>query len=379
MNKNQKIVWWVVGIVVVIGLVWWGISKNGGSGNVIKIGFIGPLTGDAAAYGEPFQNTVQLAVSEINAAGGIGGKQIQMIYEDDQCDGTAGANAVQKLVNVDGVQTIVGSMCSGSTIAGVPISAAGKVVLFSPGASSPKLTGISPYFFRDIPSDNMQGKVDADTAYTKENWHTVAVIQEETDYAQGVGGAFTQSFQADGGKVISQGFPTGATDFRSILTTLRSQNPDALFVDTQDPPSTSRILDQLAELGWKPHIIINDATSGDVPTLTKYAAQLNGAITAEFLPSKDNATYQHFNEAYQAAYHADIPYYEYMVASYDAIYLLASGIKQVGYNGTALAQWSRTINNWPGASGLITISSDGDRVSGHTPEIINNGQKSVIQ
>jgi branched-chain amino acid transport system substrate-binding protein len=379
MSKTQKTVWWVVGIVVVVGLVWWGVSKNSGSGNTIKIGFIGPLTGDAAVYGEPFQKTVQLAVNEINASGGVGSKQIQMIYEDDKCDGRDGADAVQKLVNVDGVQAIVGSMCSSATLAGVPIAAQGKVVLFSPGASSPKLTGAGPYFFRDYVSDAAQGKVLANVAYNQKKWRTVAFIQEQTDYTQGIYDAFSQNFQGYGGKTINQAFPSDTTDFRSILTTLRSQNPDALFIDTQAPASTARVLDQLAQLGWKPHLLIDDATAGDAPTLQKYASQLNGAITAEFLPSKENATFQHLNSAYRAAYGTDVPYYSYMGPSYDSIYLLVQGIEKVGYNGQALAAWSRTISNWPGASGLITIGPDGDRVGGHTAEVINNGQKSVLQ
>jgi branched-chain amino acid transport system substrate-binding protein len=379
MKKDGNTVWWIVGVVVLVGLVWWGVSKNNGSSDVIKIGFIGPLTGDGAVYGEPFQKTVQLAVAEINGAGGINGKQIQMIYEDDQCNGTAGANAVQKLVNVDGVQAIVGSMCSGATIAGVPIAAQGKVLLFSPGASSPKLTGINPYFFRDYPSDSAQGKVIADVAYNKENWRTVAFIQEQTDYAQGINDAFTQNFKASGGKTMTQAFPTGATDFRSMLTTLKADKPDALFIDTQTPAATARVLDQLSQLGWKPHLIIDDASAGDAPTVAKYASQLNGAITAEFLPSKQNPTFQHLSDTYKAQYGTDLPFYSYMGPSYDAIYLLAAGIKQVGYNGAALAEWSRTISNWSGASGLITIGPDGDRVSGHTAEVINNGVKSVIQ
>ena len=106
-----------MGIVVVVGLVWWGVSKNSGSGNVIKIGFIGPLTGDAAAYGESAQNIVQLAVSDINAAGGVSGKQVQVIYEDGACNGTTAADAMQKLANVDGVQAILGGYCSAESFA----------------------------------------------------------------------------------------------------------------------------------------------------------------------------------------------------------------------------------------------------------------------
>src|SRR4051812_38203363 len=115
MNKSAKMMWSVVGVVVVIGLVWWGMAKNNASASVIKIGAIGPFTGDAAVYGQPMQNTIKLAVDQLNAAGGINGKQIEMVYEDGKCDGQDGASAAQKLVNVDGVQSIIGGFCSGET------------------------------------------------------------------------------------------------------------------------------------------------------------------------------------------------------------------------------------------------------------------------
>jgi branched-chain amino acid transport system substrate-binding protein len=370
MNNSKKAVWWVVAAVVVIILVAVGVSRYSASGNVIKIGVIGPFTGDAAVYGEPLQKTITLAVDELNSAGGINGKQVQVIYEDGKCNGEAGANAAQKLVNVDGVQAILGGFCSGETIPAVPVVAAGKVLLFSPSASSPKLTNISPYFFRDYPSDAAQVKIYAAQAESK-GWKKVAVMEEQTDYATALNDAFAQEFT---GKTVAQAFPSGATDFRSMITTLKSQKPDALFIDTQTPSETSRILDQLTQLGWKLPLVVNDATSADTPTLQKYSHQLEGAITAEFLPNASDTQYQAFLSAYQAKYGSQPSYQNYMACAYDAVNLLAQGIKQVGDNGTALAQWSRTISNWEGASGNITIGQDGDRAAGHIPLMIHDGQ-----
>src|SRR6185503_8361170 len=115
-------------------------------------------------------------VEKLNAAGGVDGKQVTMIYEDAKCNGQDGANAAQKLVNVDKVQAIIGGFCSGETIPAVPVAASGKVVLLSPGASSPKLTNISPYFFRDYPSDASQVVIYSELA-TQRGWKTVAVMQ----------------------------------------------------------------------------------------------------------------------------------------------------------------------------------------------------------
>ncbi len=380
MNNSSKAVWWVVAAVVVIGLIAWGVSKNGGSSsNEIKMGFIGPLTGDAAAYGQPYQNTVAMAVENLNAAGGINGKQVKVIYEDGKCSGQDGANAAQKLVNVDGVQAIIGGFCSGETIPAVPVAAAGKVVLLSPGASSPKLTNISPYFFRDYPSDASQAVIYGDVAYNKKGWRTVAVMEEQTDYATALNDAFSKSFGGHGGKTIVEAFPSTATDFRSFLTTLKSQKPDALFVDAQTPAVASRIFDQIAQLGWKPALIVNDAIAGDPATIKKYSTVLEGAITAEFLPDASNTQYVAFLDAYKAKYGSEPPYQNYMATVYDAVNLLASGIKAVGDDGQALATWSRTISNWQGASGAVTIGADGDRVGGHVAEVIQKGQKVLLK
>ena len=380
MNKNTRIIWWVVAIVVVVGIVWWGIARNGGgTGNTIKIGVMAPLTGDAAVYGEPLSNVLRLAADEINSQGGIHGKPIELLIEDSKCTGADGANAAQKLINVDGVQAIIGGFCSGDTLAAVPIATQGKVLLFSSTASSPKLSDSSPYFFRDYPSDSAGGTVLADAAYSTKNWKKVAVMQEQTDYAAGLYGAFNAEFQKLGGTALTQSFPSTATDFRSFLTTLKSQNPQALFLDTQEPQITDRILAQLHGLGWKIPLLIDDVASGDPTVMKADAATFEGALTTQFSVNTNNPTFQHLLTAYKAKYGIDLPWQGYAQTMYDAVYLLADGLKAVGNNGTALAQWSRTINNWQGASGVITIDAGGDRKSGSSLGIIHNGAVQAVQ
>ncbi len=380
----NKITLWVVGIIVVVLGAWVLVSGNNAKGGdtgtgPIKIGVMAPLTGDAASYGEPTRKTLQLAADEINAAGGINGRQIELVIEDSKCDSATAVNAAHKLIDTDGVQSIIGGFCSGETIPSVPIAAQAKVLLFSGSASSPALTNASPYFFRDYPSDAAQGKVLADVAYTKKNWKKVAVLQEQTDYAAGVFGSFDAAFKALGGTNVKEEFPSNATDFRSTLTKLKAEKPDALFIDTQTPAASQRILKQLAELGWKPTLILNDVTGGDPDTLSKFSSQVEGAVTAEFLPDETNAKLQTLIAAYKTKYGEDMPYHGYMACEYDALYALKDGIASVGNDGEKLAAWSRTIKDWPGASGSITIGADGDRVSGHSAEIIQGGKKAPLK
>lgn len=372
MTKTARIFWWAALVVIVVGLAAWGISRNSGSNGVIKIGFIGPLTGEGAVYGEPYQKTVALAVSEINAAGGVNGKQIQVVYEDGKCDGQDGATAAQKLTSVDGVQAILGGLCSGETIPAVPVAAAAKVVMVGI-ASSPKLTGVSPYFFRVFPSDADQGGILADAAYNTKHWRTIAFLQEQTDYAAGVYDAFAQEFQKLGGKVVNEPYVTNTSDFGSLLLKLKSQNPDALFLDPNGTADAPRVLEQLQTLGWKPPLLVNDSIATDMNAMSANAAALEGALTAQFIPNVGNSKFQHLLSAYKAMYGVELPSQDYGQTEYDSVYLLVDGIKAVGYNGTALATWSRTVSNWQGASGSITIDANGDRVGGHTLEVIHDG------
>lgn len=372
---NNKGIWVVVAVIVVGGLVWWGTShKAAPVGDTYKVGVILPLTGDAAPYAEGARNIYQLALDEINNAGGVNGKPMQLIIEDGKCNGQDAASAAQKLINVDQVQVIIGGFCSGESLAVVPIATQAKVAMANPGSSSPKLTGISPYFMRDYPSDSAQGKVLADIAYNDKGWRNIVFIQEQTDYAQGVYQSFADEFQKLGGKVIdNQQFPTETTDFRSLVSKVKSENPDALFVDTQTAASAGRVFTQISQLGWMPKILVSDVTIGDPATLMANKTLLEGALGAEFGVDPTNPKYAALVASYKAKYGTDMPFQSYGQAEYDIVYLVRDALVAVGYDGTAIANSLRNVKDWQGASGSITIQSDGDRASGHSPETVKNG------
>lgn len=378
---------WIIGIIIVALVVWGLVAANknknkGGSEKSmtkseetgpIKIGVSFPMTGDAAVYGEPGRNVVQLAVEEINSNGGINGRMLKIVLEDDKCNGKDAANAAQKLINVDKVQAIIGSLCSSASLAIVPIAEQAKVAMVSPGSTNPKLTGISQYFFRIIPSDASQGSLDAEVS-NKKGFKTVAFLVENKDYPLGVYEAFNKRFTELGGKTIKEEFPPDASDFRSQLTKLRAQNPDVLFINPQAPPAAERILKQLKDLGWKPQIFINEAAAGDVEFLQRNKAMLEGALGAEFFVDTTNAKSKQFAENYKKKYGTDLTFLSYSHTEYDAVYLIAEGLKAVGNNGEKLAQWSRTLKDWLGVSGKITIKPDGDRESGYSPEMVKDGK-----
>lgn len=375
----KTVVWLVVLVLVVGGFILYGSKgEDKAAKEPIKIGVILPLTGDAAVYGEAGRNVYQLAVEEINQGGGINGRNIELIVEDGKCNGKDAANAMQKLANVDKTEFVIGGFCSGESLAAVPIATEGKVVLLSPGSSSPDLTGISPYFFRIFPSDAGQGELDAEAASEK-GWKIVAFIQEQAEYTTGIQKTFTAHFEGFGGKTNIEGFSTGTTDFRSSLAKLRSQKPDALFVNSNGSANLGRILKQVKEMNWTIPLLLNEAILGDVKSIEENKSVLEGAIGVEFVADATNPKFQNLLTAYKQKYGTDLPFQNYAHTLYDAVYIARDGFLAVGNDGEKLAVWSRTIKDWDGASGKVTIKSDGDRESGYTPRVVRDGKVEVAQ
>ena len=378
----KKGIWWIVIIILVILVAWFFVAQDrrgapGGSSDngPIKIGFIGPLSGDAAAYGEPARNATELAVKQINDAGGVNGRIIEMIYEDSACAGTEGANAASKLINVDGVRILTGGICSTATLAAEPIATENGVIFIAQAASSPDLTGISPLFARTYPSDAAQGIVLAEIAYNDKGWRKIAFMQESLDYPLGIYRAFDENFSALGGETIKEEFPSEETDFRTSLSKLKAESPDALFIDPQTGAVGERILQQVFELGWDVPLILNDALSGDTETVERHKENLEGALFAEFSINAGNEKFDNLLADYEAAYGAELPYQSYGQTEFDAVGLIASAIEAVGEEPEAMMAWIKSQTDWEGASGIVLIGENGDRVGGHVPRMILNGEE----
>lgn len=378
----KKTVLWVI-VILVLVLVGYSLSQNSGSDvaeetGPIKVGFIAPLSEDAAVYGEPGRNVVALAIKEINEAGGVNGRMIEAIYEDGLCNGADATNAANKLINVDKVKIIIGGFCSSESLAVAPLAEAAGVLLLSPGSSSPDLTGIGQFFARTYPSDAAQGGILAEAAIER-GYSTVAVMQEQTDYALGVHNAFKARFEELGGTITAEVFATETTDFRTPLAKLQAENPDALFVDTQTPAVAERILKQVSDLGWDPEIITNDVLAGSPEVIANNSELLEGAITAEFVADNENEMFQALLENYEAEYGIELAFQSYGQTEYDAVYLIARGIEEVGENPEALAKWIREVSDFEGASGNLIIGENGDRVGGHSLKVIENGEAVLAQ
>ncbi|MCX6719270.1 MAG: ABC transporter substrate-binding protein, partial [Candidatus Taylorbacteria bacterium] len=256
----KKSIWWVVGIVIVIVIII-AVSRSGSVSNSgpIKIGWIGPLTGDASAVGQNAKAATEIAVDEINGAGGINGRTIDMIYEDGKCNGKDSTSAAQKLLNIDKVVMLYGGACSGETIAAASLAENAKIPELSYCSSAPSLTTAGDYIFRNYPSDAYQGSFSADYLFNKLGKKKVAVIYVQTDWGTGVKDVFVKSYKDLGGTITDEeGIAQNATDAKTLLTKVKASNPDAIyFLGYSNETITA--LKQMTQLGIKLPLFGGDA------------------------------------------------------------------------------------------------------------------------
>ncbi len=357
---------WLWGLIIIIVLAlggWWYSTHNmGGSADngtgPIKIGLIAPLTGDAATYGTMDQNGAQLAVKEINAAGGIAGRQVELTSEDGKCTGQDGSSAAQKLISTDGVRYIIGGGCSGETFAIVPIAEQAKVLVISPSASAPKLAGISPYFFRNNPNDNIPAVGLAD--YVAKTYKSVAVISEKTDYAQGFKAVFLSEAGKNNTKITdTEDYDPTVTDFRTVLLKMKSTNPGVIFINPQAGANLARVATQARQAGINTPLVSAVFTG---PEVLSAGSAVEGMVLAVPQGVSTQGKGPEFLTKYKATYSADPIYQLFAGAGYDDVYLIKQGIEAVGNDPSKVAQYWHSLSNFDGVLGAYHFDQNGDPV-----------------
>lgn len=330
--------------------------ESGGEEGPIKIGYLGPLTGDAAPYGVDTLNGVKLAVEEINAAGGIKGRMIELVAEDSRCTGADAASAAQKLVNVDKVVAIVGGQCSGETLAAAPIAEAAGVVMVSPISSSPDVTNAGDYVFRDYPSDALKTKAMA--AFLREEGLTkLAMISENTDFAQ----AFRASLKKDFGEenvVFDEVVEPGTKDYRTLATRLKDVDFNIFFPNGQTDAAIAAMMQQLREQGLEQQAIGHDVA--DSLTLADLATEaVEGMYIVNVPTAGEGGDFQtKFNQKFGGA-QATIAFAAH---AYDAMGVLGKAMEAGGPTGAAIKDYLYSMSSYDGVVGKFSFDRNGDVV-----------------
>ena len=291
-----------------------------------KIGVMESVTGPGETYGTVAVQAKQMAVDEINAAGGINGRMLELIVEDSKCNAQDSITAYNKLTDVDGVKIILGTSCSGAMLGAAPLAEADGVVLFSGLATNPDIANAGDYIFRTAMSDAQVG-IDGGNVLWADGIRKLATITETTDYAEGVRRATVAQFEKRGGQVVAaERYGTDATDFRTQLTKLFNDEPDALHVASQSEFAGGTIVKQARELGYEGPIYSDIVPVGTTALeIAGDAATGMKAILADLDPSNSTAqeVLANFKERYE---YVTLPWY--LGSAYDDVYMAAECLKK---------------------------------------------------
>lgn len=329
-------------------------------GETIVMGAVMPLSGDAASYGEPISQQLMLAVDNINEAGGIDGKMLEIKLEDGKCNPKDASTAATKLIDVDGVKVIFGGVCSGETLGMAPIAEQNEVVLISPSATSPDITDAGDYVFRTAPSDAYAAKVAAEKAIEM-GFMKAAILHETTDYAQGLQRTFETVFEESGGEIAAvESFSTEDTDLRTQALKIKNTNADAVYVVPQTPAKGALAVKQLQEQGVEAQLFTAELLIGR--DVAKENAELfEGMIGVEAAFDDEGGIASEVLAEYQSEY-GEPPWPFYQAAVRDAVYVVADAVREHGYDATAIKDALYATENWEGAVGDLTFDENGDPI-----------------
>lgn len=302
-------------------------SCSGKKNDTIKIGGIAPLSGGVAVYGTECKNGIDLAVEEINAAGGINGQKIEFICEDDEGDSAKSVNAYKKLVTKDRVKVIIGSLTSGCTMAITNLAQAQKVVQIAPAATAVAITDAGNYVFRACYTDPFQGKIGGKFAYENLGTKKAAILYDiGNDYSVGLTDNFTAEYTSLGGSIVSkESYSTGDKDFNAQLTKIKAANPEVIYLPDYYG-TVALIAKQLRAQGINVPIVGADGWDG----LTDNAGDevLNGYYSNHYSENSSSAAVQTFVKSFKAKYNKAPN--SFAALGYDCVYMLRDAIKASG-------------------------------------------------
>jgi neutral amino acid transport system substrate-binding protein len=376
-----------------------GSPTAGGDGQGLKIGSLLSATGDTASIAQPLPTSVKLAVDTVNACGGVNGAPVTLISEDDQSEPSAGASAMTKLVSIDKVAGVVGSFGSSVSTAAAEIAAKNKVMIISPGSTSPAFTDRAKqgtyqgYWARTAPSDTYQAPAMAKLAIEK-GFKRVATIAINNDYGVGFEKEFISSFEKLGGTVVNKAKPTRydakATSFDSEVKEALKDKPQALAALVY-PESGSILLKDAYQQGLSKGVTIMLPDGAYSPTFPQQVGKtsdgkfiLEGAIGT--VPGSNGKALADFNQKWTAT---GKPMTAFLQHSWDAAALLMlaaqaaktntgegiqSKLREVaGGSGEEVSDVCQALTllkagkkiNYQGASGNVDIDAQGDVIGAY--------------
>ena len=356
-------------IITILALIAAACSGADEEDQVYRVGVMESLTGLGETYGTVASNAKQMAADEINAAGGIDGRRLELVVEDSKCNAQDAITAYNKLTDVENIKIVLGPSCSASMLGIAPLAQKDGNILFSGVAVHPDISNAGDYVFRTSINGEKNGTGLGNLMWD-EGVKTVATLSESTDYAEGARLTTTEQFKDRGGQVSAEErYPSDTTDFRAPLTKLVNSNPDAIFVAAQAEFSGGTAIKQLRELGWEGPIYGEIVSAGwTALEIAGDAATGVKAVVAVLEP--DNVKGQEVITKFKERYDY-ITLAWYVGSAYDDIYITAECLKQTGDDQDADG-FKECLNNitWSGAIGKNYSFDERGDVTDLAPSIV---------
>ena len=327
-------------------------------GAEILVGEFGSLTGAQATFGQSTHNGIMMAMDEVNAAGGINGRKIKVLTEDDQSKQDEAANAVTKLISQNNVVAMLGEVASSASLAAAPICQASKIPMITPSSTNEEVTKKGDYIFRVCFIDNYQGPVMAKFGLDDLKATNAAILTDvKSDYSTGLTKVIEATYAAAGAKIVAkQSYSNADSDFRSQLTAIKAQNPQAIFVPGYYT-DVGQIASQARDLGIKAPFVGGDGWES--PKLLEIGGKaLEGSFYANHYFFGDPAPLvRNFVQKYKERFGATPD--ALAALGYDAAHVLADAMKRSnGKFGADLRDAIAQTKDYSGVTGMITIGPD---------------------
>jgi branched-chain amino acid transport system substrate-binding protein len=345
----------------------------------IKVGEYASLTGSEASFGQMSHHGTEMAIEEINAHGGVLGRKLELLTEDDQSKAGQSKTCAEKLIARDNVVALLGEVASGRSLEAAPICQKFKIPMISPSSTNPKVTQTGNYIFRVCFIDSFQAKVIAKFALDSLKLKNVAVLMDVGQaYSAGLAEFFKPAFTEGGGKIaIEKNYPSGGTDFRAQLTAIKAVNPDGIFVPGYYTEA-GLICRQAKELGINVPIFGGDGWESAKLVEIGGDAVDGAFFSTHFSPKQKTPAVQSFSRKFLEKYGVDP---DAMAAlGYDSAMLLADAIKRAGTtDGAKLREALATTRDFPGITGNITIDKERNATKAAVFLQVKNGKFELYQ
>ena len=337
-------------------------AQTAASAGDIPVGVYAALSGDQAAFGQATVQGVKLAAEEINAAGGINGRKLRLVIEDDRGNAAEAANVVTKLITSDNVVAVIGENSSNQSLAAAPICQANGVPMISPSSTNPNVTKKGDYIFRVCFTDPYQGKALA--AFVRNNLKltTAAILKDnKNDYSVGLAEFFAKEFTAIGGRILGeQSYVGGDTEFRPQLTAIKRMNPEVVFVPGFYT-DVGQIAIQARDLGLPQPLVGGDGW--DSPVVIEIGGKsIDGSYFSDhYFVGDPRPLTQKFVTQIRQRYGKNPE--ANAALGYDALKVFAEAAKRAGsFDKKAVRDQIAATQNYDGVSGTISMGPERDPI-----------------